>query len=486
MALGRYQLVRLVGEGAGGSVFEAHDAVLSRRVAVKVLRMASLGGDLADRAQARFLREGRIASRVRHAHVIATHDFGVHEGMPFLVMEFVEGESLAQLLWRDGALPFRRAVDILLPILSAVAELHASRIVHRDIKPGNVLLPRGDETSPKLTDFGVSRLLEEATALTRSGALVGTVEYMAPELVQDGRSAAEKSDQYALGVVLYESVTGHKPFSGSTDYAVIHAAVSKNVLPPSHHAPSLPQALEAIVLRAMHRDPEQRYGSVDELAQNLLPFASEMGRGRWQSEFAPPAAQDALEADGANRATSRPAAIVSTLRDSGVSRIARPFLAGPLPASRAPEMPASRPSSRPPPALPSVLVVDDDDLNLQTFRRAFRADFEITCTDSGARALEALAGATFDVALVDYKMPGMNGVEFIRAARALRADFAAIMVTAHADLAEVRDALTQGLVHAVIMKPYDREDILRWVTHCRRLASMRKSVESMRAHVKEG
>ena len=237
VTVGRYQLVRLLGEGAGGAVFEAHDAILSRRVAVKVLNVPAVGGVPGDRAQARFLREGRIASRIRHAHVVSVHHFGVHEGVPFLVMEFVDGESLAQRLWREGALPLARAVDILLPVLSAVAELHASHVVHRDIKPANILLPRGDEARPKLADFGVSRWLEESAALTRSGAIVGTLEYMAPELTRDGQVAAETSDQYALGVVLYECVTGRKPFGGSTDYEVTHAAISAELPPPSQHVP---------------------------------------------------------------------------------------------------------------------------------------------------------------------------------------------------------------------------------------------------------
>jgi serine/threonine protein kinase len=486
VSVGRYQLVRLLGEGAGGSVFEAHDAVLSRRVAVKVLRVPLDGGAQAERAQARFLREGRIASRIRHAHVVTMHDFGIHEGVPFLVMEFVDGETLAQRLSREGALPLGRCVDILLPVLSAIAELHATNVVHRDIKPANVLLPRGDELRPKLADFGVSRWLEESAALTRSGGMVGTLEYMAPELTRDGRPATEASDQYALGVLLYECATGRRPFGGSNEYEVMHATLHGELAPPSVHERSLPRAFDDVVLRAMHRDPARRFGSVDQLAEALLPLASETGRTRWSSEFVVPVTPDAArEGDYAN-VVSAPGG--QTVADDDADRPRRPSSSGTQ--LRAPYVLPERPSSPPPPGVrggrPSVLVIDDDELNLQTFRRAFRGDFEITCADSGQAALEILARLSFDVALVDYAMPRMNGVAFLRAARALWTDFAAIMVTAHADLAEVREALANGWVHSVIMKPYDREGILRWVLHCHRMASMRKTVGLMMSHVKEG
>jgi CheY-like chemotaxis protein len=269
----------------------------------------------------------------------------------------------------------------------------------------------------------------------------------------------------------------------------MHAAVSAELPAPSAQEPSLPRAFDDIVLRAMHRDPEQRFGSVDQLADALLPLASEAGRTRWSTEFVVPVAPDASrERTGADGVRSEPTPSTPTVCDR-VVHTPRRSSAAPA-AVRASHAPAPPPSTPPPPVArgvrPSVLVVDDDDLNLQTFRRAFRGDFEITCSDSGARALELLACTSFDIALVDYAMPGMNGVEFLRAARALRSDFAAVMVTAHADLPEVREALARGWVHAIIMKPYDREGILRWVMHCHRMTSMRKTVGLMMSHVKEG
>src|SRR5579872_2477965 len=187
--VGQYELLRCIGQGGTGVVYEAVHRTLGRRAAVKVLH--ARGGDAANaqRASQRFLREGRAAALVRHPHVVDVYDFGVDGDLTFLVMELVEGESLAQLLRREGRLPLRRALEILMPVLNATAELHAAGIVHRDIKPANILLDRTADRRPKLADFGVSRLDDGSPGITDSGALLGTLEYMAPELVRATKSA---------------------------------------------------------------------------------------------------------------------------------------------------------------------------------------------------------------------------------------------------------------------------------------------------------
>ena len=486
--VGRYELVRALGGGAGGAVYEALDSVLARRVALKVLHVPAGASVCTTRAEARFLQEGRIASRIRHPNVVGVFDFGVHDGVPYLVMELIDGESLAELLARESALSLARTLDILLPLLSAVAELHASGVVHRDIKPANILLARGGPTCPKLADFGVSRFTDDSPALTRSGAIIGTIEYLAPELIRRGAAAVERSDQYALGVILYECTTGQKPFRGETAYQLMHAAASGGLTAPSALVPSLPRTFDAIVFRAMHREPEQRFASVDELAAALLSFASVSASAPWCSEFAIQERVDRSNTTGSGRSSAgRHSAGGLTICDEDDER-ARPASG----SSRTRHLSSLPPPNVPLPhasglreRLPSVLVVDDDELNLKTFQRAFRRDFGITCADSGARALELLVGASFDVALVDYAMPGMNGIEFLRAARALRPDMPAVMVTAHADLPEVRAALNAGWVHAIIMKPFEREAILRWVSQCHRVASMRKTVGVMKTNVED-
>lgn len=237
--IARYAVVRPIGSGSSGAVYEAVDMGLRRRVALKVSPMPG-GGALARREEARFLREARAAAHARHQNIVRLFDFGIEGDLAFLVMELVEGETLADRLRCDGAIGVARTLEILLPILSATAGLHAQGVLHRDIKPANILLGCGDGSSPKLADFGLSRFVEEASTLTETGVILGTPEYMAPEVMRSSHEAGERSDQYALGVVLYECVTGTKPFRGATSYEVMHAVVRGMTTLPSVLEPSLP------------------------------------------------------------------------------------------------------------------------------------------------------------------------------------------------------------------------------------------------------
>ncbi len=280
--VGQYELLRCIGQGGTGIVYEAVHTALGRRVALKLLHARAPGVD-ARKANARFLREGRAAAQIRHPHVVDVYDFGVANDFTFLVMELVEGESLAQLLRAERKLPLERAVEVLLPILSAAAELHAGGIVHRDIKPANILLARGPSVCPKLADFGVSRFDDGSPEITDSGAMLGTIEYMAPELIRAKSSADERSDQYSLGVTLYECTTGQKPFEGSSPYDLMQAIVGAAVAAPSVREPSLPKSFDDVVLRAMHWDREQRFSCIDELSEALLPFANEAAAAQRRS-----------------------------------------------------------------------------------------------------------------------------------------------------------------------------------------------------------
>jgi serine/threonine-protein kinase len=187
-------------------------------------------------------------------------------------------------------LPLRELVDVMIPVLSAVQAAHAVGVIHRDLKPSNVVLARkkGDgAVSPTILDFGISKVQDGGIErdLTASEVLLGTVHYMSPEQTRGGRNASALSDQYALGVMLYECATGVKPFSGNTPYALMHAIVSSRVTAPSVLDAELPRAFDEVVLRAMHRDPSKRFASARELGASLLPWAGEEVRERWASEF---------------------------------------------------------------------------------------------------------------------------------------------------------------------------------------------------------
>jgi serine/threonine-protein kinase len=276
-ALGPYRLGRRIGSGAMGSVFEATHDKLGKSVALKILHT-----HIADepRAVARFLREGQAAARLRHPHVVSVIDAGVGaEGTPYLVMELERGETLASMLRTFGVLEPEQAVDLILPLLSAIQHAHSLGIVHRDIKPANILISSdhvGDSVA-KLADFGISRLAESATeqSLTADRGLLGTLPYMSPEQLVAAHQATAASDQYAIGVVLYECLTGRLPFEAAGTIELASAILHAPFTPPGAKNPKLPQALNQVVCRALEREADKRFPTIPALGEALLPFASE-------------------------------------------------------------------------------------------------------------------------------------------------------------------------------------------------------------------
>ncbi len=281
---GRYQIVRTLGVGSFGIVYEAVQYPLGRSVALKLLHDRTLSHP---DAQARFEREAMAAARMRHAHIVEVFDFGAHEGTAFLAMELLEGESLQALIRRSGALPQGLAVDLLLPIISAVAAVHDQGIVHRDLKPENILLTVTPEREwhPKLLDFGIAKLEHAGPELTRTNALLGTPCYMSPEQVMQARTIDGRADQWSMGVMLYEAVTGAKPFFSETLLVIMTSITSEDPVPPRVHRPELDAGFEAVILRTLQRRPDDRFASMRDLGSALLPYASEAAQARWYAEF---------------------------------------------------------------------------------------------------------------------------------------------------------------------------------------------------------
>lgn len=283
---GPYRIVRRIGTGGMGSVFEAQDLGLGHHVALKLLHphVAERPG-----AARRFLREGRAAARIRHPHVVQVFALGTERETPFLAMELLDGGNLSGIIADKGRLPVGDALDLVLPILTAVAAAHDAGVVHRDLKPSNVGIATGPagQRWPKVLDFGVSKVLSgggvhEATV---TEGVVGTAAYMAPEQARAACNASFLSDQYSLAVMLYQCITGELPFAGRSLYEVLESVMAAPVRLPSTRAKDIPSALDDAILRAMSRKPSDRFPSVRAFGTALLAVASERARAAYGSEL---------------------------------------------------------------------------------------------------------------------------------------------------------------------------------------------------------
>jgi eukaryotic-like serine/threonine-protein kinase len=265
----RYELQRRLGSGGAGTVWRAHDHTLGRGVAIKLLH-ADLADDPA--VEARFRTEATAAARLTHPNAVQVYDVGRDDHDDYLVMELVEGPSLAVLL-RDGPLPPGTAAAVGSRVAAALGAAHEAGIVHRDVKPANVLLSADGRI--KLADFGIARVLGEASArLTRAGTLLGTARYLAPEQLGDDPVDA-RADVYALGLVLYEALTGQQPFGDGSPVEVATRRLTTSLPPIRELAPEVPSELQALVERATNREPDQRPEDGRELASALAVFASD-------------------------------------------------------------------------------------------------------------------------------------------------------------------------------------------------------------------
>ncbi len=279
----RYEIIRKIGQGGMGAVYEATHKLLGKRVAVKVLldKYAQK-----DQIVARLEQEARLASSIGHANIIDITDFGqTADGRTFVVMEFLEGESLGQLIARSGRLDTRRAVNIARQVASALGAAHQKGIVHRDIKPENIfLIRRGDEEYVKVVDFGISKSMrpedtdENSPRLTQTGMVLGTPLYMSPEQARGDETLDHRIDVYAVGVILYEMVTAEVPFRGTNYLNILSQVLSEEPTPPAQLNPEVSPDLEAVILKAMEKDRDERYQHMEEMAADLTALQSDSMR----------------------------------------------------------------------------------------------------------------------------------------------------------------------------------------------------------------
>jgi serine/threonine-protein kinase len=343
--IGNYRIVEKVGEGGMGTVYRALDVMLEREVAIKAIRPElSREPEIVER----FRVEAKMLARLSHPAIATIYSFFVDGEDVFLAMEFVRGRSLSGVLQSAGPLSWERAVPLLAGALDGIEQAHRVGIVHRDLKSDNLMVT--ESGTVKVMDFGIARLIG-SSRLTRTGLLVGTLHYMAPEQIR-GEEVDRRTDVYALGAVLYETLTGRVPFQGSSDYAVLKAHVEENPVPPSAAMPGLPPWLDQAILKALAKAPAERFQTVEELRLYL------------QGQGSPAAAGPTLVIPAADQSTLHMAPTVASARPSAAATPSAPATPPHAPAATpptpaaTPPMPAAMPPGPPqfavPPSTPAT------------------------------------------------------------------------------------------------------------------------------------
>src|SRR6202162_3601907 len=273
---GRYEIVEELGRGAMGVVYKANDPVIGRTVAVKTIKLSAEGSGLTrPELLARFQTEARAAGVLTHPNIVVVFDAGEEDGLYYITMELVEGRSLQALIDDGQSFPLPRVLRIMEQACSALQFAHERNVVHRDIKPANLMLT-GDDTV-KVSDFGTAKILQFGT-VQQTAHVMGTPSYMSPEQVK-GRAVDGRSDIFSLGVMLYEMVTGEKPFPGQSITTVIYKIVNEEPVPPKQVDPAIHPGINAVVMKSLVKEPETRYQSCRELLEDLRNYRATVNAG---------------------------------------------------------------------------------------------------------------------------------------------------------------------------------------------------------------
>ncbi len=443
--IGKYEVVGELGKGAMGVVHKGYDPAIQRNVALKVIRKDDL--DPADSVAVleRFKREAQAVGKLHHPNIVAIYDYGEDDEFAFIAMELVSGRALREHI-RSGYRPeLKEFPEILLHLLEGLEYSHMQGVVHRDIKPANVLI--SDMGVAKISDFGIARV--EASHLTKLGEVLGTPFYMAPE--QFSGSADERSDIYSAAVIVYEVLCGKRPFDG------VGAPLMKKILedmprPPSSFDPRLPREIDAVMARALAKDPAARYRNARQFAGALLQAFESRGRISQplpvQDESDTGKQLDGGIAEGGT-ISGRAAALRRNLGDR------KPENSAADPASGSAATATRR---------PALLFVDDEERVVNALRSVFKDSYRVVTATGGEQALGMVRRERFHVVVSDQRMPGMLGVDLLREVKGIAPNSVRILLTGYSDLAAIVGSVNEGEVYRFIHKPWQQEDLMATVS----------------------
>jgi serine/threonine-protein kinase len=437
--IGRYEVRGVVGEGGMAVVLESWDPVLHRTVAVKLVDKNRLEKSASMDALRRFKREAQAAARLTHPNVVQVYEYGEDDTHAWIAMEFVPGKPLTAYLDEGLRNEPMRVRDIVHQLLDALAYSHGQGVVHRDIKPSNLLVtPDGNI---KVTDFGIARI--DASQLTQRGDMLGTPSYMSPEQYM-GEPADGRADLFAAGVILFELLTGGKPFPGESSGQIMQKILHETPANPSQLNPLLPPPVDWVVQKALAKEPDDRFQSAREFQAALLSALPDNDELRATSDLGVP--PDTLRANQGLLNAARKLRTLSKPGDAGAATLPQ-------------TAPVFAPEPAPLPQRARVLFVDDEERILNALKNIFRSRYHVLTAANGQEALEFIKKFRIPVIVSDQRMPGMQGVELLRRARELSPDSVRILLTGYSDLASIVGSINDGEVYRFISKPWDNQEL---------------------------
>jgi len=435
--IGKYEIQDVLGRGAMGVVYKGYDRGIARSVAIKAIAKSSLGADELKHVMQRFRHEAQAVGRLVHPRIVQIYDYGEDDDTAYIVMELVNGKTLHERLSQEQRYEIREAGEIVRQLLDGIGHAHAEGVVHRDVKPSNILL--NSDGRIKISDFGIARL--DSSSLTQVGDVLGTPYYMAPEQFL-GVEVNALADIYSMGVIAYELLTGRKPFAGNAAN-VMQQVFNERPPDPSQLNPELSPLMDRVLHKALAKNRDERFQSAGEFSEAFrAAIDASLSLGA-QPVSASAGADAAALLSAARMLSIRPAAKVAASSDlelqasSGDSAIS---------------LDTSVRKAR-------MLVIDDEERILTALKSRFRSRYHVFTTADGNKALDFMRKYPMHVIVSDQRMPVMAGVELLRQSREISPRSVRILLTGYSDLAAMVGSINDGEVYRFVSKPWDNAEL---------------------------